>query len=47
METYLTPLYTLEPLLDHAGGSILKIDWIAIAGVVLITVGQTLKTSQT
>lgn len=45
MEAYLTPLYSLEPLLEHAGGSIMRIDWFSIVAVVLVTAGQTMKSN--
>jgi len=44
MELYLTPLYNLEPLLEHAGGAILGIDWLSVAAVVLVTVGESVAT---
>jgi hypothetical protein len=47
MVPYLAPVCTLEPLVDACLSGLIKINWLTVIAVVLVTVGTTLRTDPT
>jgi hypothetical protein len=43
METYVSPAWTLEPLVDDRGLSWMPFNWISVVANVMITVGMTIQ----